>query len=309
MPGPENKNIFPEGLPQFLKEELDRTYSAQECLLISQGYSSCRDSSLRTNRLKDAPEDTAEALGAMGVSFRQPGWYRDAFVFTGEDEEKVRGSALFTEGRIYLQNLSSMIPPLMTDFPDGCDVLDMCAAPGGKTTQIVSVTAGKANVTACENDRIRAERLRFNLTRQGCRTVNVLVSDARKLDSYLKFDRIILDAPCSGSGTVLADDPSTHRAFSEKLVLNSSRLQKQLLRKGLSMLKKGGVLVYSTCSILPKENEEVLKEVLPGSGAELMPFPDELREVPRLKSTVPEALLVCPGREHEGFFAAAIRKK
>ena len=75
------------------------------------------------------------------------------------------------------------------------------------------------------------------------------------------------------------------------------------------MLKKGGVLIYSTCSILPKENEEVLKEVLPGSGAELIPFPDELREIPSLESTVPEALLVCPGREHEGFFAAAIRKK
>ena len=75
------------------------------------------------------------------------------------------------------------------------------------------------------------------------------------------------------------------------------------------MLKKGGELVYSTCSILPRENEEVLKEVLPGSGAEVIPFPEELGSIPRLESSVPGALLVCPGEEHEGFFAAVIRKK
>ena len=309
MPDRDRTNIFPDELPEFLKEELESTYSPEDRLRIAGGYASARKSSLRTNRLKDMPEDTAAALEELGVSFSRPGWYSDAFVIESDGEEKVRKSPLFEDGKIYLQNLSSMIPPLMTDFPEGCDVLDMCAAPGGKTTQIVSLTGGKVNVTACENDRIRAERLKFNLKRQGCRTVNVLVNDARKLDSFLKFDRIILDAPCSGSGTVLAGEPSTYRAFSGKLVMNSSRLQKQLLRKGLAMLKKGGMLIYSTCSILPAENEEVLKEVLPGSGAEIIPFPDSLKPIPALKGSLPETLLVCPGEEHEGFFAAVILKK
>lgn len=308
MPEAEKKNIFPDDLPLFLTEELSRVYGPNECLRIAQGYCSERKSSLRTNRLKDGPDDTALALDELGVRFSRPDWYADAFVFDAGDEEKVRGSSLFTEGRIYLQNLSSMIPPLMTDFPEGCDVLDMCAAPGGKTTQIVSITGGKVNVTACENDRTRAERMKFNLSRQGCRTVNVLVTDSRRLDSFLKFDRIILDAPCSGSGTVLAGDASTYRAISEKLAVNSSRLQKQLLRKGISMLKKGGVLVYSTCSVLPMENEDVLKEVLPGSNAEIVPFPDVLNGIPRIAGSIPEALLVCPGEEHEGFFSAVIRK-
>jgi ribosomal RNA methyltransferase Nop2 len=309
MPEAENKNMFPEGLPQYLTQELSKAYSGEDCRRIAQGYASSRMSSMRTNRLKDEPEKTATELDVMGIRHSSPTWYRDAFVFSTEDEEKVRGSSMFEEGRIYLQNLSSMIPPLMTDFPEGCDVLDMCAAPGGKTTQIVSLTGGKVNVTACENDRVRAERLRFNLIRQGCRSVNVLVTDARKLDSFLKFDRIILDAPCSGTGTFLTEDPSSYRAFSEKLAVNSSKLQKQLLKKGLSMLKKGGVLVYSTCSVLPMENEDVIRAVLPGSGAELVPFPEKLSVIPRLCCGVPEGLVVCPGKEHEGFFAAVIRKK
>lgn len=303
------ENVFPKELPQYLTDELGRIYGPEECFRIAQGYSSSRMSSLRTNRLMDSPDDTASGLQDLGVDFTKPGWFDDAFVFDPSQEDAVRGSLLFTQGRIYLQNISSMVPPLMTDFPEGCDVLDMCAAPGGKTTQIVSLTGGKVNVTACENDRVRAERLRYNLARQGCRSVNVLISDARRLDSFMKFDRIILDAPCSGSGTVLSGDASTYRAFSEKLAVNSSRLQKQLLKKGISMLKKGGVLVYSTCSILPMENEEVLTEVLPGSGAELIPFPEKLGEIPRLECRIPEALLICPGKEHEGFFAAAVMKK
>jgi 16S rRNA C967 or C1407 C5-methylase (RsmB/RsmF family) len=115
----------------------------------------------------------------------------------------------------------------------------MCAAPGGKTSQIVQMTGGQAMVTACEPDRIRCDRLRSNMRRLGCERVNVMNIDARKLDDLLRFDRILLDAPCSGSGTIqLVKD---HAAFSEKLVMNSSRLQKQLLAKACHMLKKCSV--------------------------------------------------------------------
>ena len=285
------------------------SYPSAQAERITEGMSCGRNSSLRVNRLRTSAEAVTGRLGELGVTFRKPGWFGDSFVIDPADEKNIREDPMYTNGEIYLQNLSAMIPPLMTDISEGMDVLDMCAAPGGKTTEIVSLTGGRANVTACEKDRIRAERLRYNLQRQGCVSVNVLQTDSRKLDSFLRFDRIFLDAPCSGSGTVLLDKPDTYRAFSRDLVRNSAKLQLQLLRKGLSLLKKDGVLVYSTCSVLPQENEEVVRAALKDGGAELLPPPEALREIPALDSSVPEALLVCPGKDHEGFFAVTFRKR
>jgi len=308
MPEAEIRDVFGAQLPEYLKEALQESYSAEECLKISEGFSSVRMSSFRVNRLKTSPEEISQELDRMGIEHTSPSWFADAFVISPEDEKKLRDSSMYEQGEIYMQNLSSMIPPLLTDIPQGCDVLDMCAAPGGKTTEIVSISGGRANVTACEKDRIRADRLRFNLARQGCSAVNVLTADARKLDSFLRFDRIFLDAPCSGSGTVLASDPRSYRSFSKELVRNSSRLQSQLLAKGLSMLKKGGVLVYSTCSLLPEENDgTVLKALRPGHTA-TEEMPDMIKEIPSLTCRTEHALTVCPGPAHEGFFAAVIRK-
>lgn len=276
---------------------------------IISGLSSERSSSFRINRLKTDVQTVAGRLAEIGVGYEKRDWFEDAFVIDPRDEDKVREDLMYECGEIYMQNLSAMIPPLMTQISEGQDVLDMCAAPGGKTTQVVSLSGGKASVTACEKDRIRAERLRYNLAKQGCTGVSVLQTDARKLDSFLRFDVIFLDAPCSGSGTVLLDKSDTYRAFSEKLVHNSAKLQLQLLRKGLSLLKKGGVLVYSTCSVLPEENEEVVRAALRDGGAETMSPPEILRQIPSVSSPVPEALAVCPGKDHEGFFAVMLRKK
>ncbi|MBR5045182.1 MAG: RsmB/NOP family class I SAM-dependent RNA methyltransferase [Oscillospiraceae bacterium] len=308
MPDTDKNRKGPADRKEELLKEIRRSYSLSAAEEIISGLSSARSSSFRINRLRTGVQTVEERLAEIGVGYEKRDWFEDAFVIDSGDEKKLREEPMYERGEIYMQNLSAMIPPLMTGISDGQDVLDMCAAPGGKTTQIVSLSGGKANVTACEKDRIRAERLRYNLARQGCTGVNVLQTDARKLDSFLRFDRIFLDAPCSGSGTVLLDQPDTYKAFSEKLVRNSAKLQLQLLRKGLSLLKKGGVLVYSTCSVLPEENEDVVRTVLRDGGAELVPPPESLRQIPSLDSSVPEALLVCPGRDHEGFFAVMIRK-
>ena len=97
-----------------------------------------------------------------------------------------------------------MIPPLVLAPRQGETVLDMAAAPGGKTTQMAALSGNAALITACEKNRIRAERMQFNLQRQGATRVSVMVEDARRLDDLFSFDRILLDAPCSGSGTIAA---------------------------------------------------------------------------------------------------------
>ena len=309
MPDTDKNRTEPAGRKEELLSMIRGSYPQSAAEEIISGMSSGRSSSFRVNRLKADAQSVADRLSETGIEFWKRDWFGDAFVIDARDEKKLREDPMYERGEIYMQNLSAMIPPLMVRITDGQDVLDMCAAPGGKTTQMISLSGGKAGITACEKDRIRAERLRYNLAKQGCTGVNVLQTDARKLDSFLRFDVIFLDAPCSGSGTVLLDQPDTYKSFSEKLVHNSAKLQLQLLRKGLSLLKKGGVLVYSTCSVLPEENEDVVRTALRDGGAEPADPPEILRQIPAISSRIPEALLVCPGKDHEGFFAVMLRKK
>ena len=186
--------------------------------------------------------------------------------------------------------------------------MDMCAAPGGKTSEIVQLTNNKAMVTACEPDRIRCDRLRSNLKRLGCERVNVMNKDARKLDSFLKFDRILLDAPCSGSGTLdLSESEKNH--FSQKLVMNSARLQSELLKKACEMLKPGGRLVYSTCSLLKQENDAQTAAALRGGKMRAVPIDMKLLEdIPALKTSLPGTVTVLPSERFEGFYISVFEK-
>ena len=137
-----------------------------------------------------------------------------------------------------------------------------------------------------------------------------MVEDARKLDDFFSFDRILLDAPCSGSGTVEVRDGVCRTKISKELVERSARTQEELLKKALKLLKSGHEMVYSTCSILKEENEVLLKRVLKSTGGELVPIGEEwTKELPLLPNAMPGTLLVGPNELFEGFFVAKIRKK
>ena len=273
--------------------------------IIEEGFSCRRKTTLRTNRLKAAAAGTGETLTAAGIAWRGVQWFEDAFVLEDTDEQAVQGLTAYREGALYLQNLSSMIPPLLLDAQPGDNVLDMAAAPGGKTMEIASLTEGRAMITACERNTARMARMKANLERQGVRRVTALNMDARQLDDLFSFDRVLLDAPCSGSGTV---GSGNRGRFEETLLKKTSSLQRQLLHKAVRLTRKGGRLVYSTCSILKEENEEVVRSVL-NMGCRLVPV-DEARyvAVPRLPCALEGTLLIRPTEEYEGFFAAVLQK-
>lgn len=287
-------------IPAFLREFLQTQYP-NDAERIEAGYGTRRPVTLRANRLKATREDVRAALLQGGIASEEISWYEDALLLPSAREEEIAKTSLYLEGKIYLQSLSSMLPPLYLRPAAGENILDMAAAPGGKTTQICALSGGAALVTACERDKIRFERLRFNLARQGAGRVNAMCADARKLSDFLRFDKVLLDAPCSGSGTVSLFAPS---AMSEKLVQNCVKMQAELLQKGLKLLKEGGILVYSTCSVLKQENEGILAK-LP-RGYELLPLraPEEARLLPGAEGTI----TVCPDERFEGFFVAAIKK-
>lgn len=291
-------------IPVFLREMLLRQYGS-EVNRIEAGYAVERPVTFRVNTLKTSAEAVTKELECRGIVFRRVSWYEDAFIIEGVREAEIQKLELYERGEIYLQSLSSMLPPLLMDPQAGEAILDMTAAPGGKTTQLAALSGGKALITACEKDKIRFDRLKFNLARQGASRVNAMQVDASKLDDFFRFDKILLDAPCSGSGTIRMSE-SIH--ITEKLISGCQRSQEALLTKALKLLKRGGTLIYSTCSVLKQENEEVLERVLPKLGGRLCPIEELfIKDFPLLLGKE-GTVTVCPDDLFEGFFIAKIQK-
>ena len=289
-------------IPQFLKDLLIEQYGKEISAKIENGYKAQRPVTLRVNNLKTSLEKAKEKLDEAQIEYETISWYEKALIIKNVREEKIRKLEIYENGEIYLQSLSSMLPPIILEPKAGENILDMTAAPGGKTTEIAALTENKAYITACEKNKIRAERLKFNLQKQGVKSANIMVEDARKLSDYFSFDKILLDAPCSGSGTENIFDKN----FSKELVERSVKFQEELLSKALKILKPGGEMVYSTCSILKQENEKVLERVLSKGNAQIEPI--TVQDIEVLPSKIAETITVCPTENYEGFFVAKIKK-
>ena len=289
-------------IPQFLKDLLIEQYGEEISAKIENGYKVQRPVTLRANNLKTSLEKVKEKLDEAQIEYETISWYEKALIIKNVREEEVRKLEIYENGEIYLQSLSSMLPPIILEPKAGENILDMTAAPGGKTTEIAALTENKAYITACEKNKIRAERLKFNLQKQGVKSANIMVEDARKLSDYFSFDKILLDAPCSGSGTENIFDKN----FSKELVERSVKFQEELLSKALKILKPGGEMVYSTCSILKQENEKVLERVLSKENAQIEPI--TVQDIEVLPSKIAGTITVCPTENYEGFFIEKIKK-
>ena len=233
-------------LPRFLVDTVAGAYAPADAELMIEGFGAAatRPVTLRANTLKATAEDIAAALDAAGIAHQTVAWYPDAFILPEAQVSDLWDLDIYRNGMIYLQSLSSMMPPLVLGAQAGEDILDMCAAPGGKTTQIAALTQGQAHLTACEMSIPRAEKLEANLGRQGAKNVPVMRIDARELDEFFRFDRILLDAPCTGTGTVISGNEKSLRGLTEQLLGKCARSQRALLDRAMGALKPGGTLVY-----------------------------------------------------------------
>ena len=202
-----------------------------------------------------------------------------------------------------------MLPPIVLNPKEGKDILDMAAAPGGKTTQMAALSNNKAHITACEMNNIRIEKLKYNIEKQGASCVYIMQKDSRQIDDFFSFDQILLDSPCSGSGTLYTEDPNINKYFTTVLVEKSIKAQFALLKKALRILKPGEEMVYSTCSILKDENEEIVKKAMMTAKCEIVKIEfDGMQELPILPTQIEGTLCVMPTEQYEGFYIAKIRK-
>ena len=295
-------------IPYFLEDMLKEQYGEKTTKRIIEGYSQRRVISFRVNNLKNNYKKIEEVLNEKNIKFEKIIWSKDAFIVKDVSQNVIEELDIYKNGEIYMQSLSSMLPPIILDPKEGEDILDMTAAPGGKTTQIASIVNNKANITACEMNNVRFERLKYNIEKQGAR-VFAMQKDSRKIEDFFSFDKILLDAPCSGSGTLSVYDNKIEKYFTEKLIEKSIKAQSSLLRKATKLIKAGKKLVYSTCSILDVENENIVNEILKDNNFEIVPIKFEgMDDLPLLPTKIEGTLCIMPNELYEGFFVAKIRR-
>lgn len=295
---------------KFLEEMLEKQYGTEKTKEIINGYQTKRKTTLRVNTIKGNIEEIKNKLEKSKIEYEEVPWSKEALIIKNADEKSIQEMNIYQDGKIYMQSLSSMLPPIILEPKEGIDILDMAAAPGGKTTQIAALTNNKAHITACEKNKIRVERLKYNVDKQGATCVFIMPKDSRFIDDFFSFDQILLDAPCSGSGTLDYNDANIEKYFTEQLIERSSKTQKTLLKKAINLLKPGHEMVYSTCSILSCENEDVVESILKDEKIEIVPISFEgIESLPVLPTKISGTLCVCPTELYEGFFVAKIRKK
>lgn len=264
------KPVFKSRFLEMLGSE-DEYQKFVDCIMMPQRKS------FRINVVKEnEPDKLVQELKSKGLNLVRVPWVENSYF--AEYSEDVRSDLgnLFEHflGKIYVQEATSMCPPELLEIPEVIDddfmVLDMAAAPGSKTTQIGALMNNKGVLVANEINYKRLGPLKINLERSGLTNIVIVNNDARYIEGNEIFDRILLDAPCSGSG-VIRKSPKTIKTYNPKRLKQMQNLQLKLLIRAYELLKKGGILTYSTCSLDPEENELCLMKFFDIVGdAELM---------------------------------------
>ncbi len=244
--------------------------------------------SIRCNTLKIKPAELAERLKARGWQIEQPfKSYREAIVVKSWLTPGELGKSIeHMLGYYYVQDLSSMMPPLVLNPKPYDIVLDMCAAPGSKTTQLASMMNNQGTIFANDVRIDRVSILVSNLEQQGVTNAIVTRHDGVELCEKLakhgiEFDKVLVDAPCSGEGTI-ASSPQTLKMWNIKIIGRLAKKQKRLLAGAINATKPGGTVVYSTCTHAPEENEAIVKFALENFNIKLIPFEIPLKSRPGL---------------------------
>ena len=302
-------------LPSDCFYQLYELYSPVKVDKVLIGMTDERFLTLRVNTIKYDIYSLMNYFREINVKFDRVPWYDDAVVIKNAKEKNIQKLDIYEKGYVYFQSLSSMVPPLVLRPLPGEKVLDMTAAPGSKTSQMACLMENKGYILANELDKIRVERLKFNVNMQGANIVDVINRRGEKLgDEYgEEFDKVLLDAPCSGEGRFVANSAITYKNWSMRQVNELVKLQKKLFESAFKALKPGGVLVYSTCTINRYENEFILDWALKNFDVKLVDIGINVKDTicgdnSGLDNSVNKAIKILPSKFMEGFFVAKFVK-
>lgn len=249
-----------EKLPAKFLDSLRALFDEPDFERIANTFTERRPTTFRANLLKITSTALAEALSEQGFETQQVPWCDYAFILRNKSLRDLQETPEYEQGKLYVQNLSSMVPPLILEAKPGENVLDMTAAPGGKSMQIAMMMRGEGKLIANDNSKVRFFKLKANVERQGVKNIELSLKYGESFGKYFQghFDRILLDAPCSTEGKFYTSKPSSYKYWRPAKTKEMARKQKRLLYAAFESLKKGGTLVYSTCTFSPHENEWIL---------------------------------------------------
>lgn len=289
---PKPKPLFVERIKKLLPNEKDRKayWEISKVEPVN---------SIRVNTLKITPKELKGKLQKKGWILTQP-WeeFPEVIIVKGKKPTGNEKEILIDEnlaklspgelgrslehllGYYYIQEISSMLPLIALQPKENESYLDLCASPGSKTTQAGALMKNTGNIIANEVSLGRMRILASNLERCGVANTIISKKDGRNFCGNLKkkgisFDKILVDAPCSGEGT-LRSSPRTFLMWNIKSIKSLSKLQKELLKKAFQTLKEDGEIVYSTCTHAPEENEEIVDYILEKFKGEIEIVPFEL---------------------------------
>lgn len=241
---------FLEDIKEILKGEYDD---------FIKSYEEPKTTGLRVNTLKMSKE---ELINLNLFKLSQIPWANEGFYYD-ETVDRPGKNPLHEAGAYYLQEPSAMSVVPRADIKEGDKVLDMCAAPGGKSTYILSQLNDTGLLVSNEINPIRIKALGENLERFGAKNCIITNTDSKNLRKVFTgyFDKIVIDAPCSGQGMFRKDEVAI-KDWSYAKVLECQSIQREIIRDGYDMLKNGGTLVYSTCTFAEEENEIIINEFI-----------------------------------------------
>lgn len=302
-------------MPLEFIEEIYRNFSPRIADKILIGMSEKRLTTLRVNTIKFNMEDLLKILQKENIEYENVEWYNDALIIKNADEKKIQNLDIYTNGYIYLQSLSSMIPPIILNPKKEEKVLDLTAAPGSKTTQMAAMMENDGYILANELDKIRCDRLKYNVHMQGAEIVEVINMPGENVgEKYPNtFDKVLLDVPCSGEGRFLVSDEKTYKNWSTKQVQDLVEIQKKLFESAVEALKAGGEMVYSTCTLNLKENEEIVNYAIKNLNVKVEEINIELKDKAKgiskgYDTSLKNTIRVLPNKYQEGFYVAKIIK-
>ncbi|KZZ98476.1 tRNA (cytosine-5-)-methyltransferase NCL1 [Moelleriella libera RCEF 2490] len=254
------------GYSEYLAEKLYNLFTPREAFAFFEANESARPVVIRTNTLRTHRRDLAQALINRGVTLEPVGKWSKVGLQVFESSVPLGATPEYLAGHYILQAASSFLPCMALDPQEKERVLDMAAAPGGKTTYMAAMMRNTGVIMANDANKARAKGLIGNIHRLGARNVIVCNYDARLFPKPMGgFDRVLLDAPCSGTG-VIAKDASVKTNKTEMDFMQLPHVQKQLLLAAIDSVnhasKTGGYVVYSTCSVTVEENERVVQYAL-----------------------------------------------
>lgn len=241
--------------PEWLVRRWHSAWGPEKARAVMEALSRIPPTDLRLNPLKCTAEDLGKALDACGAEWEMlPSGLGAALLKTGRFFQ----TPLLRDGKCYVQNRASMLPPLLLAPQPGETVLDLCAAPGSKTTQIAEMMGDRGRISAWDLYPHKVRLIEANCRRLGIHSVTASVHDGTRYDEAAReaFDRVLVDAPCSGLGVIGRKVELRWRRKEEDMAAFPP-LQKALLTQAAKYVKKGGTLVYSTCTLCEEENEKI----------------------------------------------------